>query len=463
LSAKSEVPVSYTSGTPSEKPGVQTTQAPSTKKADLGEFIATHQSAFRDAMASALRRRADVDDALQHAYLRLFNEYDRWPPEQTPEERLAYAYQAIHLAAKDVLRHELGRADRAPKPREIPVDFTQDSRQDADAAETSPIAALAQERLSREASRYPGDDEHLDNALKVAALAALDPVAHRIVTSTGLSAANHKELADELQLSHQFVRATGSEARALLFSLIACARGRDAREASDVKLFAYLEGQKLNRAERRLVKAHLTHCANCKNIASLHGEVDAVAQRLALPLPLLLGGSGGLIHLLQLKGGVLLSSSAKTGALASAGASTGAGASGGGVAAFTAASGAKLALGLGALTLAAAGTTAAAHHRHSGRDHRPASVATVTTTTAATLPAVTPQRKVLPAAATKQQPHLHHKRRKVKKTTTTTTSTPTTVAPPPASPRTAQPVPSTPPSQTSDGGSGGEFVLGGGR
>ena len=82
--------LSYTAGSPAEKhevpPPVTFPDAPS-----LGEFIASHQSELRAAMASALRGRADVDDALQQAYLRLISEYDRWPADQTAQERLAFA------------------------------------------------------------------------------------------------------------------------------------------------------------------------------------------------------------------------------------------------------------------------------------------------------------------------------------------------------------------------------------
>jgi RNA polymerase sigma factor (sigma-70 family) len=182
-------------------------------------------------VASALRGRADVDDALQQAYLRLINEYERWPANQTPQERLAFVYRTIHLAAKDALRQAFGRSDRAPIPREIAVDFGSEWRDDSEAAGGATVQLLAQDALRDAASRYPGDDEHLDNTLKVAALAALDPVAHQIVTASQLGL-NHKQVAKELGLTHQTVRAKDSEARALLLSLHAPADATSARRAT---------------------------------------------------------------------------------------------------------------------------------------------------------------------------------------------------------------------------------------
>ena len=146
--------LSYTSRALSETDGVRPT-ATSSEKPDLADFIAAHQTAFRRAMAAALRGREDVDDALQQAYLRLMAEYDRWPTDLTDEERLAFAYRAVHLAAKDVLRQEFGRSDRAPKPREIPVDFGEDNREDAETADTASVQLLAQQLLTESAGRYP--------------------------------------------------------------------------------------------------------------------------------------------------------------------------------------------------------------------------------------------------------------------------------------------------------------------
>ena len=435
---------------------MHTTHASPTKP-NLGEFIATHQAAFRQAMASALRQRADVDDALQQAYLRLITEYDRWSEDQSPEERLAYAYRAIQLAAKDVLREQLGRSDRAPKPREIPVDFSYDSREDADESGPRATQLLAQQLLSETAARHPGDDEHLDNALYVAALAALDPVQREIVTRTSDAlGANHREVAEQLGLSHQFVRAQSSEARKLIFSLIACARGRDMREATDLNLFGYLEGQKLSRPERRLVQRHLKHCDNCQQLAALHKDVDRIAQRLELPLPLLLGGAGASLHLLGVKAGALASSTAKGGPLASTTASAG-GSGGAGFGGLASVGGAKLAVGLGMLALTGAGATAAVTHRpHSHRHAQPpvAAAAAVTTATAS-LPLRTP--KVLPAPVKPSVHHKRHRKRHHRTTSTATTTTTTTVvaAPPPTNPA--------PSPKKASSRSGGEFVLGGGN
>src|SRR5436305_14086423 len=235
--------LSYKAASPAEKLDVPA-PATSTDAPSLGEFIASHQSELRAAMASSLRGRADVDDALQQAYLRLINEYERWPADQTPQERLAFAYRTIQLAAKDAVRQAFGRSDRAPRPRQIAVDFSSEGRDDSNPSGGAAVQSLAQDALRDAAGRYPGDAEHLDNALKVAALAALDPVAHQIVTASQLGL-NHKQVAKELGLTHQTVRAKDSEARALLLSLLACARGRDIREASDINLFGYLEGEKL--------------------------------------------------------------------------------------------------------------------------------------------------------------------------------------------------------------------------
>jgi RNA polymerase sigma factor (sigma-70 family) len=376
--------LSYTAGSPAEKhevpPPVTFPDAPS-----LGEFIASHQSELRAAMASALRGRADVDDALQQAYLRLINEYDRWPAEQTPQERLAFAYRTIQLAAKDALRQAFGRSDRAPRPREIAVDFSSDGRDDNDAAGGATAQLLAQDALREVAGRYPGDDEHLDNALKVAALAALDPVAHQIVTASQLGL-NHKQVAKELGLTHQTVRAKDSEARALLLSLLACARGRDVREASDINLFGYLEGQKLGRAERRLVQGHLRHCLDCQEIAALAGEVDSLAKRLVLPIPLLLATRGAIGHVLGVKGSMLSSGAGGTSTSGFTAAGTGAGGWGSLAAGKLAAGIAAIALigGAGSALVVAHGATGHTEARVDGR-------ATLRTW------AAFPQRKVLPA------------------------------------------------------------------
>jgi RNA polymerase sigma factor (sigma-70 family) len=319
----------------------------------LGEFIASHQSELRAAMAAALRGRVDLDDALQHAYVRLINEYERWPAGQTEQQRLSFAHRTIHLAAKDALRQAYGRSDRAPRPREVAVDFSAAGGEDSDAAGGASVQ-LAQDALREAAGRYPGDDEHLDNALKVAALAALDPVAHQIVTASQLGL-NHKQVAKELGLTHQTVRAKDSEARALLCSLLACARGRDIGEASDVNLFGYLEGKKLGRAERRLVQGHLKHCDNCREIAALAGQVDSLAKRLVLPVPLVLAARGAVGHLLGVKGSVL---GAGGGAPASGSSAAGAGASG-----LGALGAGKLAAGLAtAAVLGGAGSAIVARH-----------------------------------------------------------------------------------------------------
>lgn len=377
--------LSYTAGSPAEKHEMPA-PATSTDAPSLGEFIASHQSELRSAMASALRGRADVDDALQQAYLRLINEYDRWPADQAPQERLAFAYRTIQLAAKDALREAFGRSDRAPRPREIAVDFGCEGRDDSDASGGATVRLLAQDALRDAAGRYPGDDEHLDNALKVAALAALDPVAHQIVTASQLGL-NHKQVAKELGLTHQTVRAKDSEARALLLSLLACARGRDVREASDINLFGYLEGEKLGRAERRLVHGHLKHCLNCQEIASLAGEVDSLVKRLVLPTPLLLATRGAIGHLVGAKASAL--STGAGGASTSAGSA--AGTSAGGLGSLGAG---KLAAGLATLALLGGAGSAVVVTRHATR-HPEAKTDGRVTTAAWQAP---PQRKILPAA-----------------------------------------------------------------
>jgi RNA polymerase sigma factor (sigma-70 family) len=435
------------------------TPATSTDAPSLGDFVSEHHAELRAAMAGALRGRGDVDDALQQAYLRLINEYDRWPADQTPQERLAFAYRTIQLAAKDALRQAFGRSDRAPRPREIAVDFSAEGRNDSDASGGASVQLLAQDALRDVAGRYPGDDEHLDNALKVAALAALDPVAHQIVTASQLGL-NHKQVAKELGLTHQTVRAKDSEARALLLSLLACARGRDVREASDINLFGYLEGQKLGRAERRLVQGHLKHCVDCQEIAGLAGEVDSVAKRLVLPLPLVLATSGPLGHLLGVKGSAL---SSGTGGASTSGFTTAATGAGG----LRSLGAGKLAAGIATIALlggAGAAIVVAPHatgHTSSRIDRR------ATTTTSAAVP----QRK-LPSAskpATKRSPAdaKHHRKRSAAATHVRRqrrSVRPTVPAPAPASSTAptavttdSSPSPSPPPPSRG----GGEFVLGG--
>jgi DNA-directed RNA polymerase specialized sigma24 family protein len=408
-------------------------------------------------MASALRGRGDVDDALQQAYLRLISEYERWPANQTPQERLAFAYRTIQLAAKDALRQAFGRSDRAPRPREIAVDFSFEGRADSEAAGGATVQLLAQDALRDAAGRYPGDDEHLDNALKVAALAALDPVAHQIVTASQLGL-NHKQLAKELGLTHQTVRAKDSEARALLLSLLACARGRDIREASDINLFGYLEGQKLNRADRRLVQGHLKHCVNCQEIAALAGEVDSLAERLVLPIPLLLATRGAIGHLIGAKASVL---GARGGASASAGPA--AGTSVGGPGSLSAG---KLAAGLATVALLGGAGSAVVVARHAMRHPE---VETDGRTTTALGEAV-PRGKAIPASkpAPKQtRKQVHHYRRPSEKKAhahtagrsvrSTATASGPRYSPPPAAVTTQSSPPSPPPPPSG----GGEFVLGG--
>jgi RNA polymerase sigma factor (sigma-70 family) len=444
--------LSYTAGLPAETHEVPA-PATSTDAPSLGEFIASHQPELRSAMASALRGRADVEDALQQAYLRLISEYDRWPAEQTHQERLAFAYRTIHLAAKDALRQAFGRSDRVPRPREVAVDFSSERREDGDTSGGATFQLLAQDALREAAGRYPGDDEHLDNALKVAALAALDPVAHQIVTASRLGL-NHKQLAKELGLTHQTVRAKDSEARALLLSLLACARGRDIREASDINLFGYLEGEKLGRAERRLVQGHLKSCVNCQEIAALAGEVDSLAERLVLPLPLVLATRGAV--------GQLLGSTLTSGA---GGASTsGFASAGSGVGGWGSLGAGKLAAALATIALLGSAGSAVLVTRHTTRDQRAKSDGGVTT--AAWQAA--PRRKVLPASrpAPKRNRAVakHHRPRSSAKThphTARSSARPVAAAPPysPGSPP-AVTTRSSPPSPSPPSG-GGEFVLGG--
>jgi DNA-directed RNA polymerase specialized sigma24 family protein len=410
-------------------------------------------------MLSALRGRTDADDALQQAYLRLMGDFERWPADLTDEQRLAFAHRTVHLAAKDALRQQFGRSDRAPKPREIPVDFAEDSRED-DAA-TSPTQFLAQQLLSSSAARYPGDDEHLDTALKVAALGALDPVAHRIVTASQLGL-NHRQVAKQLGLSHQTVRAKDCEARALLFSLIACARGRDIREATDINLFGYLEGERLSRAERRLAKQHLEHCASCQQIAGLRGEVDKVARRLVLPLPLVLAGPGALPHLLGTKHTALARRGVSHGAhtlTTSGGSATGSAVSAGA---------AKLVAAVGIAALLGAGATGVMAHR-GGQAHRTPVAARRAATSRSPEP---PARKVLSAASAppERAERPRHRRRKHPRqrlvrppAPVTASSAPTARLGAASSVRPAPPTPSTAPRQPVSSSGGGEFVLGGGH
>jgi hypothetical protein len=252
---------------------------------------------------------------------------------------------------------------------------------------------------------------------------------------------NHKQVAAELGLTHQTVRAKDSEARALIFSLVACARGRDIREATDVNLFGYLEGQKLSRADRRLAQHHLKHCASCQQIAALGGEVDAVASRLALPLPLLFGGPGVVSHLV----GAKLKALASTGARGSSGTVTaraGSGAIGG---AYSVGAG-KLATALGVVALAGAGTTAAVAH-HDTKLRSGTGVASAPQTNG---PVEAHVRKVLPAAtfapprSAKRQRHRrrHHPRHRL--IHRAPASAPPLAASPPPSTATA----STPPAAT---------------
>ncbi len=415
-------------------------------------------------MAAALRGRADVDDALQQAYLRLVNEYERWPADQTAEERVAFAYRAVQLAAKDVLRQQFGRSDRAPRPREVAVDFSADSRNDGEGSAADAIQLLAQERLSETASRYPGDEEHLDNALKVAALAALDPIAHRIVTASQLGL-NHKQVAEELGLTHQTVRAKDSEARALLLSLIACARGRDIREATDINLFGYLEGQRLGRAERRLVQAHLKHCADCQAIAALRTEVEAVAQRLALPLPALVGARATLGHLIGGTTSKVASLGANGSSVGSSSAAFGGGAPG--CAGLASLSGGKLVTGLAVLALVGTGGSAAiARHQRSGRS------AAVVANAARTTSLANSPAKILVASVPSsprtdhlKRHHAHHHRDSTRPRPASSLRRHVAAGAPSGSPPPVPSVPpqSPPPSAPPSASSGGEFVLGGGR
>lgn len=411
-------------------------------------------------MAGALRGRADVDDSLQQAYLRLINEYERWPERQSAAERAAYAYRTIHFAAKDAIRQAAGRSDRAPRPREVPVDFSHDARESAEGWAADPTQLLAQQLLVDLAGRHPGDDEHLDRALYVAALGALEPLEHQIVTQTRVAGYDNKELANRLGLSHQQVRTLNSEARQLLMSLLACARGRDIREAQELDLFAYLEGRKLSRQQRRLVKRHLQHCDNCQQIAALHSDLDRVAAGLALPLPLLAAIPGGLAGLLN---GTHANSGAPLGRHAASALRR--------TLPRLARSGSRRGrilnslTGKAALLTVAAGATAQLTHSHHGQT-APAAAPDPPAVRAASRPATPPLRKAIligsrPSRRTAEPRRArHHTKHRPRPATA---RTPAARAQPRAPATTAAPPSSTPPApapKAPANGPGGEFVLG---
>jgi RNA polymerase sigma factor (sigma-70 family) len=299
-------------------------------------FVGEHTPAFRAYLSSALRAsRVEVDDAFQHGLLRIWREFDGWPAD--PGEQRAYAIQALRYAAKDALRS----ASAAGRAAQLPVDF---AALEATSAEHNDLQREVHAALARRASeRDPRDDDTsraLEDEVIVAAMAALSPEEQEVLWLSG-DGFDDKEIAAQLQISHQAARTLKMQARGLLRGLIDHAQGVSTISDDErAQLWAYLDGDLCGR-DKRAARRHYAACAACRELAEVERGALARGARVWLPLPLLFGGTAK-------------ASAATAGAAAAVAVAASGGGGGGGASAFGGL-GAKAAVGLVALALAGAG------------------------------------------------------------------------------------------------------------
>lgn len=435
----------------------------------FAQFVDSNRHLFVDYVQRRLdgRHSCAAEDALQEGLIKIWNEWEHWPADET--ERIRFARQALRLAAFDAIRRHTGRDD-SPRAGEINVDFTVLNYANLD----SPAAEGLIQDLGRaiaEQSMVKDQLVYLERASLIAAIATLTDLEQRVLFMTARGD-DCKEIAADLGVTHQQTREALMRARRLCRMLIEHADGQKVSDKEAKMLWQYSDGQLSGKRAREL-KRHVDHCTACQRLLGLEESIATNGALVVLPIPVLLLAAGKTLTAAT----TTVGASSGSGAAASGSVATQLGGSllapaapattfGSVLAGITA----KVALGLAGLatTASIAGVYKLAHDRQSST-HRPlsAQVAARTTpphdailTRRASAPAASPRRH---KAAVKHAPK-KRVRRSAPATRPASTPAATPARTPPAVHTTAAPV--APPGASAaatnqqSSPSGGEFVLG---
>lgn len=379
-------------------------------------FVDQNHHLFSDYVARRLNgpHAGAAEDALQEGLIKIWNEWDEWPTDES--ERIRFARQALRIAALEAIRRRTGR-DGSPRAGEIVVDF-------ADLDGTARPAPAA-EQLARDLGRAIAAQSmvkdqlaFLEKASLVAAIATLTDLEQRVLFKTA-QGDDCKEIAADLGVTHQQTREALMRARRLCRMLIEHADGQKVAEKEAKLLWQYADGQLSGKRAREL-KRHIDHCTACQRLLGLEESIGTNGALVVLPIPVLLLAAG------------------KTLAGDTAAATTGTGASGTGVGAqlggtilapaapattfgsVLAGATAKVGLALGGLaaTASIAGVYKLAHDRQAQHATPAAAVRTVPTAAAPKPAAIKAAPKPSPRPTAKPaKPHRPKARRTTKVTT----------------------------------------------
>lgn len=277
-------------------------------------FVDANYFLFADYVARRLNgpHAGAAEDALQEGLIKIWNEWDEWPTDES--ERIRFARQALRIAALEAIRKRTGR-DGSPRAGEIVVDFADLDGHARPAPAAEQLArdlgkAIAAQSLVKDQLAF------LEKASLVAAIATLSDLEQRVLFKTA-QGDDCKEIATDLGVTHQQAREALMRARRLSRMLIEHADGQKVSEQEAKLLWQYADGQLSGKRAREL-KRHIEHCTACQRLLGLEETIGTNGALVVLPIPVLLLAAGK-----TLTGGSVAAASA--GAVGSGSAAGGAG------------------------------------------------------------------------------------------------------------------------------------------
>jgi DNA-directed RNA polymerase specialized sigma24 family protein len=262
------------------------------------DFVRLHADRFSGYLRGMLGRQAEgrggrvpVDDTLQEALLRI---YEEWPELQDvdDDERDRRLYRCLRDAAGQALRAEHGRSDRvSAHARIVPFDF---DRLGVGEYDDLPLREreLAASVLGAMVRDYADGEREaravIDRGILVAGLRALSEREAVVLLAVDYLRWDHHALAQRLGLGFEAMRKILFEARKVFYALVRHAAGVDADEEERGRLAAYLAGE-LKGPEKRAARRHLQHCQACQSLQREQAVFGRDALGVLAPLPFLAG------------------------------------------------------------------------------------------------------------------------------------------------------------------------------
>lgn len=214
-------------------------------------FYLRHKVVLRAAAARHLHGRAELDDVIQEALIRIDQGFDSW----SRDDRLRNALQAVRCAAIDTLRKELGTSER---PEVIPYDFTV-----LEDGENPTPAGFGAELV-----RFSDSSPLVESGVLPYALYQLSEEELRVLLDIAHRGGTTAEVAHDMQMSESRVAYLWDEGRTHVRSLIRHGRG-DGLAGLERLALIELESGRLTGRSRRRAQRHVDDCELCREIEVL--------------------------------------------------------------------------------------------------------------------------------------------------------------------------------------------------